>query len=70
MKKIVFGSALMLCGMLAVCTEYLKHQILFAAPDVAVIGENYLFSVGGRIAAGLGLALCIAGLLAQDRDDG
>lgn len=62
MKKTVFGSALMICGIIAACTEYLKHQILFAAPDVAVIGENYLLSWGGIIAFAAGLILCASGL--------
>ena len=63
MKKIVFGSALMICGIIAGCTDYLAHQILFAAPDVAVIGENYLLYYGGRIAFIVGLVLCIVSLL-------
>ena len=49
MKKTIFGSALMICGMIASCAEYLSHQILFAAPDVAVIGENFLLLYGGPI---------------------
>ena len=62
MKKLIFGCALMICGMIAGCSEYLSHQILFAAPDVAVIGENYLLSYGGPIFFASGLILCIIGL--------
>ena len=62
MKKTIFGSALMICGMIAGCTEYLKHQILFAAPDVARIGVNYLLQYGGPILFVAGLVFCIAGL--------
>ena len=63
MKQVVFGSALMICGMVAGCAEYLSHQILFAAPDVAVIGENYLLSYGGPALFAIGLALALWGLL-------
>ncbi len=63
MKKMIFGSALMVCGIIASCAEYLSHQILFAAPDIAVIGENYLLSWGGPIAFVAGLILCIYSLL-------
>ena len=63
MKQVVFGSALMICGMIAGCAEYLSHQILFAAPDVAVIGENYLLSYGGPALFAIGLALALWGLL-------
>ena len=62
MKKTIFGSALMICGMIAGCTEYLSHQILFAAPDVAKIGVNYLLQYGGPILFIAGLVFCIAGL--------
>ena len=62
MKKTIFGSALMICGMIAGCTEYLKHQILFAAPDVARIGFNYLLYYGGPILFVAGLVFCIADL--------
>ena len=62
MKKTIFGSALMICGMIAGCTEYLSHQILFAAPDVAKIGVNYLLHYGGPILFIAGLVFCIAGL--------
>ena len=62
MKKTIFGSAPMICGMIAGCTEYLKHQILFAAPDVATIGVNYLLQYGGPILFVTGLVFCIAGL--------
>ncbi len=68
MKKMVFGAALMICGMIAGCTEVLRHSILFAAPDVAVIGENYILSWGGRIAFVIGLVLCIVSLLERSND--
>ena len=58
MKKTVFGAALMICGMIAGCTEYLAHKILFAAPDIAVIGENYLLRWGGPVLFFIGLILC------------
>ena len=67
MKKTIFGSALMVCGMLAGCTEYLKHQILFASQHVAKIGEYYLLSYGGRILFVVGLVLCIAGLMENEK---
>lgn len=62
MKKVIFGAALMICGMIAGCSAYLAHQILFAAPDVAVIGQNYLLFWGGPILFLAGLILCIIGL--------
>ena len=72
MKKTIFGSALMICGMIAGCTEYLSHQILFAAPDVAKIGENYLLKYVGPVLFAVGLILCIAALterVAEEKDD-
>lgn len=69
MKKTIFGSALMICGMIASCAEYLSHQILFAAPDVAVIGENFLLLYGGPILIIVGLVFCIAGLTEKNIDD-
>ena len=68
MKKTIFGSALMICGMIASCAEYLSHQILFAAPDVAVIGENFLLLYGGPILMIAGIVFCIAGLT-TNKDD-
>ena len=62
MKKTVLGAALMICGMIAGCTEYLAHQILFAAPDIAVIGENYILLYGGPVLFITGFVLCIMGL--------
>lgn len=62
MKKTIFGSALMICGMIAGCTEYLSHQILFAAPDIAKIGSNYILKYGGPILFIVGLVICIAAL--------
>ena len=62
MKKTIFGSALMICGTIAGCTEYLSHQILLAAPDVARIGENYLLKYGGPVLFVVGLMFCIAAL--------
>ena len=59
MKKTVLGAALMVCGMIAGCTEYLAHQILFAAPDIAVIGENYLLLWGGPVLFVAGLVMCM-----------
>ena len=69
MKKTIFGSALMICGMIASCAEYLSHQILFAAPDVAKIGENFLLLYGGPILIIVGLVFCIAGLTEKNNDD-
>ena len=69
MKKTIFGSALMICGMIASCAEYLSHQILFAAPDVAVIGENFLLLYGGPILMIIGIVFCIAGLTEKNIDD-
>lgn len=69
MKKTIFGSALMVCGMIAGCTEYLSHQILFAAPDVAKIGSNYILKYGGPILFILGLVICIAALTEKVVED-
>ena len=69
MKKIIFGSAMMICGMIASCAEYLSHQILFAAPDVAKIGENFLLLYGGPILIIVGLVFCIVGLTEKNIDD-
>lgn len=69
MKKTIFGSALMICGMIASCAEYLSHQILFAAPDVAKIGENFLLLYGGPILIIVGLVFYIAGLTEKNIDD-
>ena len=66
MKKTIFGSALMICGMIAGCTEYLSHQILFAAPDIAKIGSNYILKYGGPILFVIGLVICIAALTEDD----
>ena len=69
MKKTMFGSALMVCGMIAGCTEYLSHQILFAAPDVAKIGSNYILKYGGPILFVVGLVICIAALTEKVVED-
>ena len=69
MKKVIFGSALLICGVIAGCTEYLSHQILFAAPDVARIGANYLLQYGGPILAVVGLGFCIAGLTERNAEE-
>lgn len=69
MKKTIFGSALMVCGMIAGCTEYLSHQILFAAPDVAKIGSNYILKYGGPILFIAGLVICIAALTEKVAED-
>ena len=69
MKKTIFGSALMVCGMIAGCTEYLSHQILFAAPDVAKIGSNYILKYGGPILFVVGLVICIAALTEKVVED-
>ena len=55
--------------MIASCAEYLSHQILFAAPDVAKIGENFLLLYGGPILIIVGLVFCIAGLTEKNIDD-
>ena len=69
MKKTIFGSALMICGMIAGCTEYLSHQILFVAPDVAKIGENYLLKYGGIVLFVAGLVFCIGALTEKVVED-
>lgn len=69
MKKTIFGSALMICGVIASCAEYLSHQILFAAPDVTVIGENFLLLYGGPILTIAGVVFCIAGLTEKNNED-
>ena len=72
MKKTIFGSALMICGMIAGCTEYLSHQILFAAPDVAKIGENYFLKYGSIVLFVAGLVICVAALtekIVEDSND-
>ena len=72
MKKTIFGSALMICGMIAGCTEYLSHQILFAALDVAKIGENYLHKYGSIVLFVAGLVICVAALtekIVEDSND-
>ena len=69
MKKTIFGSALMVCGMIADCAEYLSHRIQFFAPDVARIGENYLLKYGGPILFILGLVICIAALTEKVVED-
>lgn len=69
MKKIIFGSALMICGIIASCTEYLSHKILFAAPDVAKIGENYLLMYGGPAMFIVGIIFCIIGLTSGTKND-
>ena len=66
MKKTIFGSALMICGMIAGCAEYLSHKILFAAPDVGKIGSNFLLQYGGPILFVIGLILFIIGLVSND----
>ena len=48
--------------MIAACTEYLSHQILFAAQYIARIGSNYFLQYGGPILLIVGLIFCIAGL--------
>ena len=68
-EKIVFGSALMISGVVAACAEYLSHQILFAAPDVATIGSNYLLKYGGPILLVVGLVFCIAGLTEKNIEE-
>ena len=66
MKKTIFGSALMICGIIAGCTEYLSHKILFAAPNIAKIGSNYILKYGGPILFVIGLIICIAALTEDD----
>ncbi len=65
MKKMILGAVLMLIGTIAYCTHYLSHQILFAAPDVAVIGENFALSYGGIIALVVGVILCASELISD-----
>ena len=55
--------------MIASCAEYVSHQILFAAPDVAKIGENFLLLYGGQILIIVGFVFCIAGLTEKNIDD-
>ena len=69
MKKTIFGSALMICGMIAVCAEYLSGRIQFAAPDIAKIGSNYLLQYGGSILLIVGLVFCIAGLTEKNNEE-
>ena len=68
MKKTIFGCALMICGVIASCTEYLAQQILFAAPNVTA-GNSYLLLWGGPILMIVGLVFCIAGLTEKVTDD-
>ena len=62
-KREYLALSLMVCGMIAGCAEYLSRRILFAAPDVAKIGSNYLLEYGGPILLVVGLVFCIAGLI-------
>ena len=66
MKKTIFGSALMICGMIAGCAEYLSHNILVAAPNVSIVRGNIILSWGGPILFVVGLILCIIGLVSND----
>ena len=65
MKKTIFGSALMICGMIAGCAEYLSHNILVAAPNVSIVRGNFILSWGGPILFLVGLILCIIGLVSN-----
>lgn len=67
MKKTIVGSALMICGMIAVCAEYLSGRIQFAAPDIAKIGSNYLLQYGGLLLLVVGLVLCMMGLTEKNQ---
>ena len=69
MKKTIFGSALMICGVIAACAEYLSGIIQFAAPDIAKIGSNYLLQYGGPILLIGGLVFCIAGLTEEKNEE-
>lgn len=69
MKKIIFGSALMICGMIASCTEYLSGIIQFSAPYIAKTGSNYLLQYGGPLLLIVGVIFCIAGMIAGKGSD-
>lgn len=69
MKKTIFGSALMICGMIAGCAEYLSHSILVAAPNVTIGRGSYLLSWGGPALFVIGLVLCIASLIEKSNGE-
>ena len=69
MKKTIFGSALMVCGMIAGCAEYLSHSILVAAPNVTIGRGSYLLSLGGPALFVIGLVLCVASLVEKSSSD-
>ncbi len=69
MKKTIFGSALMICGMIAGCAEYLSHNILVAAPNVSIVRGNIILSWGGPILFVVGLILCIIGLTSNNENN-
>lgn len=69
MKKIIFGSALMICGMIASCTEYLSGIIQFAAPYIVKTGSNYLLQYGGPPLLIVGVIFCIASMTNGEDSD-
>ena len=59
LKKVVFGSALMICGMMGIITEYLREAIFFASPNnISYEGGYNPFNSGCLIVFAIGLALC------------
>ena len=63
MKKTILGSALMICGMIAGCTEYLVQTIVAIAFKLEHVDANVLLSLGGPILFFVGLVLCVIGLV-------
>lgn len=72
MKKTVFGSALMICGMIASCAEYVAQRIevvAFKLVDYAYVDGNILLSLGGMVLFLAGIAVCVMSLAGgSDRD--
>lgn len=68
MKKIIFGSALMICGTIASCIEYIAQRmenIAFKLPETTFLDGNLLLGLGGRILFLVGIILCLRELLSK-----
>lgn len=72
MKKTIFGAALMVCGMIASCTEYVAQRIevvTFKLVDYSYMDGNLLLGLGGVVLFLAGAALCMMGFVSK-RDSG
>lgn len=65
MKKVVLGSALMVCGVILWCTNHITLQVVGAIPQTTIVSEGILEPVSVMIAL-VGLGLAVLGCIQKD----